>query len=325
MGKQKTSSIEVRGLGGYLPGRVVTNEKLSETLETSDEWILERTGICQRHLVDEETTSDLAVQAGKRALEAAGVGPEEVGIIIVATVTPDHTFPATAMRVQQRLGAVHALAFDISAACSGFLFALQIVSDYMRSAEVRYGLVIGAETMSHIVDWQDRGTAILFGDGAGAMLLEKCALKEEEEGLLATYLCADGNGYDELYVNGGPGSCGTSGVIIMNGREVFRRAVQCMEQASRQVLEKAQVSIDDVNWVVPHQANKRITDVVARKLGVGPERLIITGAQHANTSAASIPLALWQAQQDGRLRKNDLVLLQAFGAGFTWGACLLRI
>jgi 3-oxoacyl-[acyl-carrier-protein] synthase-3 len=315
----------VIGCGGYLPARIVTNQDLEKVMDTSDDWIAERTGIRQRHIAaDGETTSDLAFEAARAALADAGIGAEEIDLIVLATTTPDQTFPATALKVQARLGVTRGIAFDVQAVCSGFVYALSIADNFLRLGQATTALVIGAETFSRLLDWNDRGTAVLFGDGAGAVLLRATQASGAEampRGVLSTHLHADGRYHDALYVDGGPSSTpGRVGVVKMNGREVFRHAVEKLSAVVEEALAANELEGDDIDWLVPHQANRRIIDGMARKLGLPPERVVVTVDRHANTSAASIPLALW----DGRIKRGDLVLLEAIGGGLTWGACVVR-
>lgn len=317
----------VRGVGAYLPAQVVTNEELSRRVDTSDEWIRERTGIERRHLAAPgELTSDLATSAGRVALERAGLRPQEIDLVVVATATPDHTFPATATAVQRKLGIGPGIAFDLQAVCAGFAYALATADNFLRLGQARTALVIGAETFSRILDWEDRGTCVLFGDGAGAVVLraEEQAGVRGDRGLLATHLSADGRHYDDLYVDGGPSSTQTAGHLRMNGREVFRCAVGELAGAALTVLDKAGYGPGDLDWLVPHQANKRIIDAVGKRLQLPAEKVIVTVGRHANTSAASIPLALNEGVEDGRIREGDLVVANAMGGGFAWGAALIR-
>ena len=315
------------GVGSYLPARMVTNDELAETVETTHDWIVERTGIHRRHIAAEgEMTSDLAVEAARRALEMAGMAVEGIDLIVVATATPDQTFPSTATRVQDRLGMRHGFAFDVQAVCSGFVYALSVATQFVETGKARGALVIGAETFSRILDWSDRGTCVLFGDGAGAVVLtaQDGTGTAEDRGVLSTELRSDGAHNASLYVDGGPSSTGTAGCLRMNGREVFRHAVRNLAEIGDAALESAGLSSDDVAWIVPHQANARIIASTAQKIGVPMERVVMTVQDHANTSAASIPLALDAAVRDGRIRQGDLLLLEAMGGGFTWGAAAVR-
>jgi 3-oxoacyl-[acyl-carrier-protein] synthase III len=326
-GRPDVRRTRVIGTGGYLPERVVTNHDLARVVDTSDEWIVERTGIRERRIAAEgELTSDLAVAAARAALARADVGAERIDLIVVATSTPDNTFPACAAAVQRKLGASRAAAFDVQAVCSGFVYALAIADNFVKASQADTVLVIGSETFSRILDWTDRSTCVLFGDGAGAVVLrgERGTGTAFDRGLLASHLGADGRHYEDLYVDGGPSSTGTAGHLRMHGREVFRHAVQTLTAASQRVLEAAGLSVDDMDWLVPHQANRRILDSVARRLGVSENRVLVTVDRHANTSAASIPLALAEADADGRLRRDQLLVANAMGGGFTWGAALLR-
>ncbi len=317
----------VLGCGGYLPERVLTNDELAKIVDTSDEWITERTGIKTRHIAAEgELTSHMAVAASRQALERAGLDAGDIDLIVLATSTPDNTFPATAVTVQAELGITHGAAFDLQAVCSGFVYALVTADNFLRCGQYRRALVIGAETFSRILDWEDRATCVLFGDGAGALVLE-AQLQEgttADRGILASQLRSDGRYRDKLYVDGGPSSTGTVGHLRMEGREVFRHAVTNMSEVIFDTLAKAGYTADDVTWFVPHQANKRILDGTARKIGLSPEKIVVTVDRHANTSAASIPLALNTAYEDGRIKEGDLVLMEAMGGGFTWGAVLVR-
>ena len=316
-----------RGVGGYLPRRLMTNAEISTLVDTSDEWIVQRTGIRQRYLAAEgEVTSDLAVEAAKRALASAGMTIADIDLVIVATTTPDMTYPATAAIVQQKLGMHHGIAFDIQAVCSGFVFGVGTADSFLKNGLGRRALVIGAETNSRILDWTDRGTCVLFGDGAGAAIMERVELADDEpdRGLLATALRTDGHHWDKLYVDGGPSSTQTVGHVRMEGREVFKHAVGMITDVVETVFAQTGYGVADLDWFVPHQANKRIIDGAGHKLGIPPEKVIVTVDKHANTSAASVPLALTAGVEDGRIKRGDLVMLEAMGAGFTWGACLIR-
>jgi 3-oxoacyl-[acyl-carrier-protein] synthase-3 len=316
----------ITGTGSALPARRVSNAELAEQVDTSDEWIVERTGIRFRHLAGEgETTGTLATDAARAALEAAGRVPDDIDLIVLATATPDQTFPATATKVQAMLGATDCVAFDVAAVCSGFLYAVQVADSMLRTGVHRRALVIGAETFSRILDWNDRTTCVLFGDGAGAIVLEGQESEAEGgRGILATRLHSDGRYNDLLYVDGGPSTTGTVGKLRMKGREVFRHAVTNLSAVMTESLGIAGLAADDVDWVVPHQANARILDATARKLGLAPDKVVVTVDRHANTSAASVPLALDVAVRDGRVKPGDIVVLEAMGGGFTWGAAVLR-
>jgi len=319
---------QVLGTGSALPRRIVTNADLAQMVDTSDEWIVERTGIRQRHIAsDDETTSSLAIDAARAAIEDAEIEARSIDLIVLATATPDNTFPATATKVQHALGCNGGIAFDVAAVCSGFLYALGCADSMLRSGMARRALVIGAETFSRILDWNDRTTCVLFGDGAGAMVLEAREVGEDARarGVLATRLHADGAQHDLLYVDGGPSTTQTVGHVRMKGREVFRHAVRNLSDVLAETLEEAQVSVDDLDWVVPHQANARILDATAKKLGLPEDKVVVTVDRHANTSAASVPLALDVARRDGRIKPGDLVMLEAMGGGFTWGASLIRM
>ena len=314
------------GTGSALPKRAVSNAELAETVETSDEWIVARTGIRNRHLAGEgETTGTLAIDAARSALAAAGLEGTDIGLIVLATATPDQTFPATATAVQHAIGANGGIAFDVAAVCSGFLYALAVADSMLRTGMAKRALVIGAETMSRILDWEDRTTCVLFGDGAGAVVLEAQDVADDGPGILTTRLHADGEHSGLLYVDGGPSSTGTVGHLRMKGPEVFRHAVVNLASVLSEVLAEAGLTPADIDWVVPHQANQRILDATARKLGLPPEKVVVTVDRHANTSAASVPLALDTAVRDGRIKPGDLLVLEAMGGGFTWGACLLRV
>lgn len=315
----------VLGTGSALPARAVSNDELAARVDTSDEWIRERTGIRTRYIAGEgETTSTLATEAARKALEAAGVEAESIDLIILATATPDQTFPATATKVQAGLGIKDCVAFDVAAVCSGFLYALTVADSMIRSGAASCALVIGAETFSRILDWEDRGTCVLFGDGAGAMILNAEESADGGRGILASKLHADGRYNDLLYVDGGPSSTGTVGKLRMKGQEVFRHAVVNLASVLKEVLDIAGMKVEDVDWIVPHQANARILEGTARKLGLAREKVVMTVDQHANTSAASVPLAFDLAVRDGRIKAGDVVIMEAMGGGFTWGACLLR-
>ncbi|MEH6662555.1 MAG: beta-ketoacyl-ACP synthase III [Parasphingorhabdus sp.] len=312
----------IKGTGSALPRTQVSNAELAKRVDTTDEWIVERTGIKFRHIAeDDETTSSLAIEAADKAMKAAGLSGSDIDLIIVATATPDQTFPATATIVQDALGCNGCVAFDVAAVCSGFLYALSVADSMIRVGSAQNALVIGAETFSRILDWEDRGTCVLFGDGAGAIVL---AAEQGERGVLATRLHADGAHNQLLYVDGGAGTTGTVGKLRMKGREVFRHAVVNLASVLKEVLEEAGESIDNVDWVVPHQANARILDATAKKLNLAPEKVIKTVDMHANTSAASVPLALDTAVRDGRIKSGDLLVLEAMGGGFTWGASVIR-
>jgi len=314
------------GTGSALPERAVSNAELAERVDTSDEWIVERTGIRSRHLAGEgETTSSLATAAARAALAAAGLEPQDIGLIVLATCTPDQTFPASATIVQDQLGCHGGIAFDVGAVCSGFLYALGVADSMLRTGAAKRALVIGAETMSRILDWEDRTTCVLFGDGAGAVVLEARDVAEDGPGILASRLHADGAHNELLYVDGGPSTTGTVGHIRMRGREVFRHAVVNLAEVLGEVLADTGHTPDQLDWVVPHQANQRILDATAKKLGLPPEKVVVTVDRHANTSAASVPLALDAAIRDGRIQPGQLVMLEAMGGGFTWGASLLRV
>ena len=316
----------ITGTGSALPRNCVTNADLAERVDTSDEWIVERTGIRQRYIAQEdETTSSLATDAARAALEAAGVDASEIGLIVLATATPDHTFPATATQVQAALGCGGGVAFDVQAVCSGFLYALATADSLLRTGMATKALVIGSETFSRILDWDDRTTCVLFGDGAGAVVLEAQDVAADGPSILSSRLHADGQHKDMLYVDGGPSTTGTVGHLRMRGREVFRHAVVNLAEVLREVLGATGLNAADIDWVVPHQANARILDATARKLDLPAEKVIVTVDRHANTSAASVPLALDTAVRDGRIERGDLVMFEAMGGGFTWGASLVRM
>jgi 3-oxoacyl-[acyl-carrier-protein] synthase III len=313
----------IKGTGSALPARRVSNAELAEQVDTSDAWIVERTGIRFRHLAGEgETTASLATEASQNALAAAGIAAEQIDLIILATATPDQTFPASATKVQAALGIPDCIAFDVAAVCSGFLYALTVAENMIRAGSAKTALVIGAETFSRILDWEDRATCVLFGDGAGAVVLKG---ESGEAGIIATRLHADGRHNQLLYVDGGPSTTGTVGKLRMRGSEVFRHAVTNLASVMTEVLDIAELKPADIDWVVPHQANARILDATARKLGLDPAKVIVTVDVHANTSAASVPLALDIAVRDGRIKAGDLIVLEAMGGGFTWGACVARM
>jgi 3-oxoacyl-[acyl-carrier-protein] synthase III len=317
----------VLGCGSYLPRKVLTNAELAARLDTSDDWIVQRTGIRQRHIAaDGEFTSHLAINAARAALDHAGIDAQQIDLIVLATSTPDNTFPATAVAVQHGLGISHGVAFDLQAVCSGFVFALTTADNFLRAGAHKRALVIGAETFSRILDWNDRGTCVLFGDGAGAVVLEAQEQpgKVSDRGVLTTHLRSDGRHKSKLYVDGGPSSTQTVGYLRMEGREVFKHAVGMITDVIVDALDATGMTVEDVKWFVPHQANKRIIDASAHKLHIAPEKVVLTVDRHGNTSAASIPLALDVAVKDGRIRKGDIVLLEAMGGGFTWGSALLR-
>jgi 3-oxoacyl-[acyl-carrier-protein] synthase III len=316
---------QIAGCGGYLPERVVTNDELAARLDTSDAWIRQRTGIGERRVAATgELTSDLAFAAACRALERAGMSGSDLDLIVLATATPDETFPSTAVKVQARLGMKRGAAFDVQAVCSGFVFALAVADNALRLGQARTALVIGAETFSRILDWTDRGTCVLFGDGAGAVVLNAAPGGPGSRGVLSTHLHSDGRLHDILYVDGGPSSTGTAGFLRMEGREVFRQAVQHLSEVVDEALRANGFSPADIDWLVPHQANTRIIDAVGRKLGLPADRVIVTIERHANTSAASIPLALDEAVSDGRIQPGHLVVMEALGGGLTWGAGVVR-
>ncbi|MFN4282658.1 MAG: beta-ketoacyl-ACP synthase III [Alphaproteobacteria bacterium] len=317
----------IAGCGSYLPSRVVTNDELAQRVDTSDEWIVERTGIRQRHVAAEgEATSDLAIAAARQALAKAGEQGETLDLIILATATPDNTFPATAVKVQAALGAHKAMAFDVQAVCSGFVYGLAVANNFIRLGQAKTALVIGAETFSRLLDWQDRTTCVLFGDGAGAVVLKAAEGQgtSADRGILSTHLHSDGRQHDMLYADGGPSSTGTVGKVRMQGKEVFRHAVVNMAAVLEEALVANDLKPEQIDWLVPHQANLRILDATAKKLGLPPEKVVITVDRHANTSAASIPLALAEAANDGRIKPGQLVMLEAMGAGFTWASAAVR-
>ena len=312
----------ILGTGSALPARRVSNAELAETVDTSDEWIVERTGIRARYIAGEgETTATLAADAARNALDAAGLDASSIDLIVLATATPDQTFPSSATKVQAMLGINDCVAFDVAAVCSGFLYALSVAESMIRAGSARTALVIGSETFSRILDWEDRGTCVLFGDGAGAIVLSGV---EDGRGVLAARLHADGRHNQLLYVDGGPSTTGTVGKVRMEGPAVFKHAVTNLATVLTETLDAAGLTAADVDWVVPHQANARILDATARKLGLDPAKVVVTVDQHANTSAASVPLALDVAARDGRIKPGDLVVLEAMGGGFTWGAAAIR-
>lgn len=313
------------GTGSALPRTRVSNAELAQRVDTSDEWIVERTGIRFRHIAEpDETTATLGALAAQEALTAAGLEAADIGLIILATATPDNTFPASATKVQALLGAPDCIAFDVAAVCSGFLYAVSVADSMLRTGAAKHALVIGSETFSRILDWEDRTTCVLFGDGAGAVVLSAKDV-DDDQGILATRLHAEGKYSGMLYVDGGPSTTGTVGHVRMHGREVFRHAVTNLASVLGEVMADVGLSADQIDWVVPHQANKRIIDATAKKLGLPAERVVLTVDQHANTSAASVPLALDLAVRDGRIKRGDLVVLEAMGGGFTWGAAVLRV
>ncbi|TYC63490.1 ketoacyl-ACP synthase III [Rhodobacterales bacterium] len=317
----------VTGCGSYLPEKILTNDDLAKMVDTSDEWIVQRTGIRQRHIAAEgEVTSDLALEAARRALESAGLEAGDIDTIILATATPDNTFPATAVTVQARLGITGGAAFDLHAVCSGFVFALNTADAYIRTGLAKRCLVIGAETFSRILDWEDRTTCVLFGDGAGAVVVEATEGEgtNSDRGILTSHIRSDGRHKEKLFVDGGPSGTGTVGHVRMEGREVFKHAVGMITDVIEDAYKATGLSSDDLDWFIPHQANKRIIDASAKKLNIAPEKVVTTVQLHGNTSAASIPLALDVAVQDGRVKRNDLLMLEAMGGGFTWGSVLLR-
>jgi 3-oxoacyl-[acyl-carrier-protein] synthase-3 len=317
----------VRGNGMYLPEKVLTNKDLAVMVDTSDEWIRQRTGIEERHIAAEgETTSMLGLKAAERALADAKLEPKDIDLIVCATSTPDYTFPSTATQIQAGLGIRHGAAFDIQAVCTGFVFGVATADKFLTSGSHKRALVIGAETFSRILDWKDRTTCVLFGDGAGAIVLE-AQLGEgtpQDRGVLTSHLRSDGTHREKLYVDGGPGSSKTTGYLRMEGREVYRHAVSMVTDVIHDAFKATRTTPDDIDWFVPHQANKRIIDATAEKLGIAPEKVVLTVDKHGNTSAASIPLALGEARADGRIKEGDLVMIEAMGGGFTWGAALIR-
>ena len=313
----------VKGIGSYLPERILSNAELSETVETSDEWIRERTGIGQRHIAsDEECTSDLGLAAAQAALADAGMSADDIDLIVVASTTPDYTFPSTATIIQHKLGIKHGAAFDLQAVCSGFIYGVNVVDSLLRTGTAKNALLIGAETFSRILDWEDRTTCVLFGDGAGAMVLS--AEDGGDSGVLNSFIRSNGEHRELLYVDGGPSKTQTVGHVRMIGNQVFKHAVKDISKAMEECAQGAGIPISDIDWFVPHQANQRILNGVAKRLKLDPKQVISTVEFHANTSAASVPLAMDVAVKDGRIKQGDLVMLEAFGGGFTWGAALLR-
>jgi 3-oxoacyl-[acyl-carrier-protein] synthase-3 len=316
----------VTACGAALPAQIVTNDDLARTIETSDDWIAQRTGIRERCIASaDEKTSDLALAAARRALDKAELSGEQIDLLVLATTTPDLTFPATAVRVQNAIGMTGGAAFDVQAVCTGFVYALAVADNFLRVGQAKRALVIGAETFSRILDWTDRGTCVLFGDGAGAVVLEARSEAEAKgRGIISTHLHSDGALEHILFVDGGVSATGTVGKVRMNGKEVFRHAVHRLAEVVEEALAANGLSKEDIDWLVPHQANQRIIDSMGRKLGLPPERVVSTIARHGNTSAASIPLALAEAVGDGRIKRDDLILTEALGGGLTWGAALLR-
>ncbi len=317
----------VRGIGSYLPARVLSNAELATRIDTTDEWIVQRTGIRQRYVAAEgETTSMLGTRAAERALADAGLTAADIDLVVLATSTPDYTFPASATQIQLALGMTHGFAFDVQAVCSGFVYAVAVADKFIASGSVRRALVIGAETFSRILDWEDRTTCVLFGDGAGAIVLEAAegAGLTADRGVLSSHLRSDGTHREKLYVDGGPSATQTVGHLRMEGKEVFKHAVGMITDVIKAAFAATGTGAADIDWFVPHQANKRIIDASAVKLGISPEKVVITVDRHGNTSAASIPLALDVAVKDGRIKKGDLVMIEAMGGGFTWGAALIR-
>ncbi len=317
----------ITGTGSYLPERILTNKELETMVDTTDEWIVARSGIRQRHIAaDGELTSDLGTAAAKKALEAAGLEADDIDLVLVATATPDETFPATATVIQKNLGMTGGFAFDVQAVCTGFIYALSTADNFIKSGQANKALVIGAETFSRIIDWEDRTTCVLFADGAGAIVLE--ASEEEgtnqDRGILTNHLHSDGNKHDLLFVDGGPSSTQTTGYLRMQGKEVFRHAVTNLANVVGEALDATDLKPEDIDWLIPHQANKRIIDGTGRKLKMDPAKVVVTVDRHGNTSAASVPLALDEAVRDGRVKKGDLLLLEAMGGGFTWGSSLVR-
>ena len=319
---------QIIGFGSYLPQNIVTNDDLAEKIDTSDEWIRKRTGIAQRHIAaDGELTSDIATDAARAALKNAGLDANAIDLIVLATATPDNTFPATATRVQSNLGIRRGAAFDVQAVCAGFVYALTMADNMIRLGQAETAIVIGAEAFSRILDWDDRGTCVLFGDGAGACVLQgaETAGTNSDTGILSTHIHSDGEYYDMLYVDGGPSTTGMSGYLRMEGKEVFRHAVQRMSEVVTAALDQNDLAVDQLDWLIPHQANKRIMDSIAKRLNLPEEKIVVTVDRQANTSAATIPLALAEASADGRLKPGHLIALSALGGGFAWGSALLRL
>ena len=317
----------ILGVGAYLPANIVSNAELSKRVDTTDEWITERTGIKQRHIAAEgQFTSHLAIEAGRAAMEMAGIKSSELDLLIVATTTPDNTFPATAAKVQAVIGRPGIPAFDIQAVCSGFVYSLAVADNFIKTSQVKTALVIGAETLSRFLDWTDRSSCVLFGDGAGAVVLQAAEGQgtSADRGVLSTHLHSDGRYADILYADGGVSSTQTTGLLRMKGKEVFRHAVVNLADTAREAVEANGVTFADVDWLVPHQANSRILDSTAEKLGLSADKVIVTVDKHANTSAASIPLALHQGVTDGRIKRGQLLLMETMGGGFTWGSALVR-
>ena len=324
MSKNTYKRSKIIGVGGYLPNKVLTNNDLSKDVDTSDEWIIERTGIKERRIADEsETTSSLGIEAAKRAIQNAGISSKDIDLIVVATATPDNTFPATATSIQSGLGIKKGYAYDVQAVCSGFVYALELADNAIRLGKANYALVIGSETFSRIIDWQDRSTCVLFGDGSGAVIL-KSADEESSSSILSNHLYSDGDYKEMLFVDGGPSTSNNVGLLRMDGSGVFKHAVKKISSAIIDALEANDMTIEDVDWFVPHQANSRILEAVANKININKEKIIVTVDKHANTSAASIPLALNEANKNNQIKKGDIVLLAAMGGGFTWGSSLIR-
>ncbi|GGF70896.1 3-oxoacyl-[acyl-carrier-protein] synthase 3 [Terasakiella brassicae] len=315
----------ILGCGSYLPEKIVTNDDLAKFVDTSDDWITARTGIKQRHMVtDGELTSDLARKAALNAIEHAGIDVQDIDLIVLGTTTPDNTFPSTATKVQAQLGLTHGFAMDVQAVCSGFMYALATADSFLKTKQAKTALVIGAESFTRLLDWEDRTTCVLFGDGAGAVILRAEEETAESSGILSTHLHSDGRYQDILMVDGGPSSTQTTGYVRMAGKEVFRHAVVNLAEVVKEALAANDLTADDIDWIVPHQANKRILDGTAKKLKVDPNKVVVTVDKHANTSAASIPLALDEAVRDGRIKRGDLLIIEAMGGGLTWGSALIR-